>query len=165
MDYTQGAMRNATRSTYYPCNSEPMSQGTRSRQLALYVILESPLNMMCDTPSNYQREPECTEAISQIPTVWDETIVLDGKMGEYVVMARRKGDCWYVGGITNWEARTVNVDLSFLPEGSRQAVLFKDGVNADRIARDYKRESLTVGKQQPLQIHLAPGGGFLLKIQ
>lgn len=165
MDYTQGAMRNANRSTYYPCNSEPMSQGTRSRQLALYVILESPLNMMCDTPSNYQREPECTEAISQIPTVWDETIVLDGKMGEYVVMARRKGDCWHVGGITNWEARTVNVDLPFLPEGSRQAVLFKDGVNADRIARDYKRESLTVGKQQPLQIHLAPGGGFLLKIQ
>ena len=97
MDYTQGAMRNASKGNYYPSNSEPMSQGTRCHQLALYMILDSPFNMLCDTPSNYEREQECTDFISAVPTVWDETVVLDGKMGEYIITARRKGDTWYIG--------------------------------------------------------------------
>lgn len=164
MDYTQGAMRNATRENYYPSNSEPMSQGTRCHQLAMYIILESPFNMLCDSPSNYMREPESTSFIAQVPTVWDETVVLDGKMGEYIITARRKGDTWYVGGLNNWDARDVEVDLSFLSSGSHKAVLFKDGVNAHRTARDYKREEVSVSSAQPLKVHLAPGGGFTLQI-
>lgn len=164
MDYTQGAMRNATRENYYPSNSEPMSQGTRCHQLAMYIVLESPFNMLCDSPSNYMREPESTSFIAQVPTVWDETVVLDGKMGEYFITARRKGDTWFVGGLNNWDARDVEVDLSFLSSGSHKAVLFKDGVNAHRTARDYKREEVSVSSAQPLKVHLAPGGGFTLQI-
>lgn len=164
MDYTQGAMRNATRENYYPSYSEPMSQGTRCHQLAMYIVLESPFNMLCDSPSNYMREQESTSFIAQVPTVWDETVVLDGKMGEYIITARRKGDTWYVGGLNNWDARDVEVDLSFLSSGSHKAVLFKDGVNAHRTARDYKREEVSVSSAQPLKVHLAPGGGFTLQI-
>ena len=165
MDYTQGAMRNASKGNYYPCNSEPMSQGTRCRQLALYVVFESPFNMLCDNPSNYMREPESTDFIAAIPTVWDESIVLDGKMGEYIVTARRKGDVWYIGGITDWTARDIEVDCSFLGDKAYNATLFKDGVNAHRVGRDYKRESFSVKKDSKLKIHLAPGGGFALQIK
>ena len=165
MDYTQGAMRNASKSNYYPCNSEPMTQGTRCRQLALYVIFESPFNMLCDTPSNYMREQESTNFIAEIPTFWDESIVLDGKMGEYIVTARRKGNTWYVGGITDWTARDLEVDCSFLSGKMYNATLFKDGMNAHRVGRDYKRESLQVNGDSRLKVHLAPGGGFALKIE
>lgn len=165
MDYTQGAMRNASKGNYYPCNSEPMSQGTRCRQLALYVVFESPFNMLCDTPSNYMREPESTGFIADVPTVWDESIVLDGKMGEYIVTARRSGNVWYVGGITNWTARDVEVDCSFLGDKTYDATLFKDGANAHRIGRDYKCESIRIKNDGKLKIHLAPGGGFALKIK
>ena len=159
MDYTQGAMRNATKKSYYPCNSQPMSQGTRCRQLALYLIFDSPFNMLCDTPTNYEAEPECLDFISKVPVVWDERRVLSAKVGEYVIEACRKGDTWYVGGITNWEARTVSLDLSFI-EG-KQMELFVDGINAHRHAEDYKKTVGTV--PATLTIHLAPGGGFALK--
>ena len=166
MDYTQGAMRNTSKGNYYPCNSEPMSQGTRCRQLALYVVFESPFNMLCDNPGNYMREPESTDFIAGIPTVWDESIVLDGKMGEYIVTARRSGNVWYVGGITDWTARDIEVDCSFLGDDkTHNATLFKDGVNAHRVGRDYKRESLSINKNSKLKIHLAPGGGFALQIK
>ena len=159
MDYTQGAMRNATKKSYYPCNSQPMSQGTRCRQLALYLIFDSPFNMLCDTPTNYEAEPECLDFISKVPVVWDERRVLSAKIGEYVIEACRKGDTWYVGGISNWEARTVNLDLSFI-EG-KQMELFVDGINAHRHAEDYKKSVGTV--PTTLTVHLAPGGGFALK--
>ena len=162
MDYTQGAMRNASKKNYYPSNSEPMSQGTRCRQLALYVILESPFNMLCDTPSNYEREQECTDFISAIPTVWEETIVLDGKLGEYILTARRSGDTWYIGGLTDWNARDLEVDLSFLDNKNYTGKLFRDGINADRAARDYKAESITAKKGDKVKVHLASGGGFAL---
>ena len=165
MDYTQGAMRNASKGNYYPCNSEPMSQGTRCRQLALYVVFESPFNMLCDNPSNYMREPESTDFIAAIPTVWDESIVLDGKMGEYIVTARRSGNVWYVGGITDWTARDIEVDCSFLGDKTYNATLFKDGANAHRVGRDYKRESLQIKNDSKLKIHLASGGGFALQIE
>ncbi|KAA6333017.1 alpha-glucosidase, partial [termite gut metagenome] len=113
LDYTQGAMRNASRGNYYPRNSEPMSQGTRCRQLATYVVFHSPFNMLCDTPSNYMREAESLDFIAAIPTVWDESITLDGKVGEYIVTARRHGKTWYIGGMTDWDARDITVDLSF----------------------------------------------------
>ena len=165
MDYTQGAMRNATKENYRACNTEPMSQGTRCHQLALYMILDSPFNMLCDTPSNYEREQECTDFISAVPTVWDETVVLDGKMGEYIITARRSGNTWYIGGITNWDARDLEVDLSVLGEKAYNGKLFKDGVNAHRIARDYKAEAVQAKKGDKMKIHLAPGGGFALVLK
>ncbi len=165
MDYTQGAMLNGTKSNYRASNSEPMSQGTRCHQLAMYLVFDSPFNMLCDTPSNYMREEECTDFIAGVPTVWDETVVLDGKMGEYIVTARRKGDTWYVGGMTNWTPRDITVDLSFLNPGNHTATIFKDGVNAHRIARDYKRTEEKVSNNSKLNIHLAPGGGFAAQIK
>ena len=115
--------------------------------------------MLCDSPSNYLREPECTEWIAAIPTVWDQTVVLDGKIGEYVVMARRKGSVWYVGAITNWEPRDLELDLSFIPAG--KAEVFADGVNAHRAARDYKKSMVELDGK--VKIHLAPGGGWTLR--
>ena len=164
MDYTQGAMRNATRGNYRPVNSEAMSQGTRCRQLAEYVIFESPLNMLCDSPSNYMREPECTGFIAEIPSVWDETAALDGKIAEYIAMARRSGDVWYVGAMTDWNARDMTLDLSFLGEGNYEMTVYRDGINADRAARDYVKETLDVPASRKIDIHMAPGGGFAAKI-
>ena len=165
IDYTQGAMRNAAKGNYYPSNSEPMSQGTRCHQLATYVVFESPFNMLCDAPSNYMREPESLEFIAAIPTVWDETITLDGKMGEYVITARRNGTTWYIGGMTDWDARDLKVDLSFLENKNYKTTLFKDGVNAHRTGRDYKKETFQLNGKQMLEIHVAPGGGFALKLE
>ena len=164
MDYTQGAMRNAIRSNYFPVNSEPMSQGTRCHQLATYVIFESPLNMLCDNPSNYRREAECANFIADIPTVWDKTVALDGKVGEYVAIARQHGNEWYVGALTNWDARELTLDLSFLGEGNYTLELFKDGINADRAARDYKKEVISVPADRKVTIKMAPGGGWAAKI-
>ena len=164
MDYTQGAMRNATRGNYRPVNSEAMSQGTRCRQLAEYVVFESPLNMLCDSPSNYMREPECTEFISGIPTVWDETVAMDGKIAEYIAMARRSGDVWYVGAMTDWNTRDMTLDVSFLGEGDYEMVIYRDGINADRAACDYAKETLDVPASRKINIHMAPGGGFAARI-
>ena len=163
MDYTQGAMRNAARQDFVPVERHAGSQGTRCHQLALYAIFDSPLNMLCDTPINYEREQECTDFIAAIPTVWDETLVLDGVMGEYIVTARRKGDDWYIGGITNWTPRDLTLDLSFLSADARYEVdWYLDGVNAHRNATDYKH--IKEGLETSKNIHLAPGGGFAAKI-
>ena len=164
MDYTQGAMRNATRGNYHPVYNEPMSQGTRCRQLSQYVIFDSPLNMLCDSPSNYMREQECLEFIAEIPTVWDETKGLCGEVGKYIAMARRSGDEWYVGAMTDWSSRELVLDLSFLPEGSYQVEIYRDGANAYRIARDYKKEIIDLPSDRKLTVNMAPGGGFAAKI-
>lgn len=164
LDYTQGAMRNATRSNYHPVYNEPMSQGTRCRQLAEYVVFESPLNMLCDSPSNYTREKECLEFIAEIPTVWDETRGLCGEVGKYIAMARRSGDDWYVGGMTDWNDRTLTLDLSFLQQGAYSVELYRDGVNADRRASDYKKEVFDLPLNGLLKVKMAPGGGFAAKI-
>ena len=165
LDYTQGAMKNAAKGHYHPVWSEPMSMGTRCHQLGEYMIFDSPLCMLCDSPSNYRKEPECTGFIAKLPTVWDETLPLAGKVGDYVVMARTKGDDWYVGGITNWDERDVVLDLSFLGEGVWEAELFRDGVNADRNGTDYRREVLTLENSRTLPLHMAPGGGFALVLR
>nr|WP_320038075.1 glycoside hydrolase family 97 protein [uncultured Bacteroides sp.] len=165
MDYTQGAMRNAAKGNYAPINSEPMSQGTRCHQLGLYVILESPFNMLCDNPSNYMRETECLDFITKIPTVWDDTKVLDGKIGEYIVTQRRSGNNFYVGGLTDWTPRDLSINFSFLGKGDYKATVFKDGKNAHRAGRDYKKEDLIVNASSTLNIHLAPGGGFAIKLE
>ena len=164
MDYTQGAMRNATRSNYRPVNSEPMSQGTRVRQLAQYVIFEAPFNMLCDNPSNYMAEPECTQFIAEIPTVWDETVALNGEISKYVTIARRTGNQWYLGSMTNWDARTLEVDLSFLGTGNYKAEIFCDGVNAHRTAMDYRKDTVDVPANRKMTLKMAPGGGFVMKI-
>ncbi len=164
LDYTQGAMKNATKSNYRAVNTEAMSQGTRCRQLAQYVVFEAPLNMLCDSPSNYEREPECTKFIASIPTVWDETVVLDGKIGEYIAIARRKGKEWYIGAMTNWEQRFLDIDLSFLGEGEYNIEIFRDGVNADKVAKDYKQEVISVLKDRKLSIYMASGGGWIARI-
>ncbi len=165
MDYTQGAMSNASRGNYRPINTEPMSQGTRSRQLALYVVFDSPLNMLCDSPTNYMKEPESLEFIAQIPTVWDESVALNGEVAKYVTLARRKGNDWYIGGITGWDERDMSIDLSFLPQGEYRMTLFRDGANAHRKGSDYKREVRNVTSGDNLSVHLAPGGGFAVKLE
>ena len=165
MDYTQGAMNNANRSCFRPINDAPMSPGTRAHQMALYMILYSPLNMLCDSPTNYRREQECTDFIASVPTVWDETIVLDGKMGEYIIMARRKGNEWFLGGITDWTPREINVDLTSLNlTAGSQMTIFTDGVNAGRNGNDYKRENRDIDGSSPLKINMAAGGGFAARI-
>lgn len=164
MDYTQGAMRNAARGNYRPVNSEAMSQGTRCRQLAEYVIFDSPLNMLCDSPSNYMKEKECTDFIATVPEIWDETRGLDGKVGEYVAIARRNGQVWYVGAMTDWSARELTLDLGFLPEGEYVVELFRDGVNADRAACDYRKETVDLPADRKIAVKMAPGGGWAAKI-
>ena len=162
MDYTQGAMRNAQRNSFSANWYEPMSQGTRCRQLAEYVIFESPFNMLCDSPSNYLNEDECTQFIASVPTTWDETVVLDGKVGEYLVIARRKDFRWYVGAITNWEERDLYLDLSVLPNfGAKSGHIFRDGPNANRVARDYVSEQAQVMGNK-VKVHLAKGGGAVM---
>ena len=166
MDYTQGAMLNGGRWNYHPCWMEPMSQGTRCHQLALYIVLESPLNMLCDSPTNYEREPVYTRFVSEIPTVWDETRVLQGEVGEYIVTARRNGNTWYIGGITNWTSRDIEIDIRELGVKSEQlgVELYTDGVNAQRKGSDYRHSTLNT-EHPTLNIHLAPGGGFVAKIE
>ena len=165
MDYTQGAMLNGTKKTYHPSDVAPMSQGTRVHQLAEYVIFLSPLNMLCDSPMNYEANPECTEFIAKIPTVWDETIPLKSVIGEYVAVARRHGSTWYVGAITNWTPRDLTLDRAPLKVGGRTATAFVDGVNADKFAQDYKKKTLQIPDNGQLPIHLAPGGGFAMVIR
>ena len=162
LDYTQGAMKNANKNNFAAIYTEPMSQGTRCRQLAEYVIFESPFNMLCDSPSNYMKEEECTQFIASVPTTWDETIVLDGKVGEYLVTARRKDFHWYVGAITNWEERNIEIDLGVLPNfGAKSGHIFRDGINANRVAKDYVSEQAQVWGNK-VKVHLAKGGGAVM---
>ena len=161
MDYTQGAMRNANKDNYRAVWSEPMSQGTRCRQLAEYVIFESPFNMLCDSPSNYRDEEECARFIAEIPTVWDETIALDGKVGEYTVIARRSGDRWFVGGITNWDEREIEIDLSELCLKTNKGVEFRDGINANKIAEDYNKNNISI-ENNVYKAKMSKGGGFVI---
>lgn len=164
MDYTQGAMRNASKSNYRPVYNEPMSQGTRCRQLAEYVVFDSPLNMLCDSPSNYIAEAECTEFIAACPETWDESLGVNGEIGKYITIARRSGDAWYVGALTGWDERDLTIDLSFLGEGEWTLDIFEDGPNAQKAARDYVHTTATVPADRKITAHLAPGGGWVAKI-
>lgn len=164
MDYTQGAMLNGTKKTYYPSYSNPMSQGTRAHQLGMYVVFFSPLNMLCDSPTHYEQEAECTRFISSIPTVWDETVPLEGKVGEYVIMARRKGNSWYVGGLNNWKERTVKLQLGRLHAAGRKAEIYYDGPNAEKMAQDYAKKTISIPEDGTVELQMAPGGGFAIAI-
>jgi alpha-glucosidase len=164
MDFTPGAMLNATKTTFAPIHSHPMAMGTRCNQLAMYVVYESPLQMLSDSPSNYLREPEAMEFLAPVPTEWDETRVLDGKIAQYVVVARRNGRDWYLGAMTDWTARSLDIDLSFLPQGSFTMDAYQDGINADRNASDYKKTMTQVTRASKLKLQLAPGGGWAARI-
>ncbi len=164
MDYTPGAMRNATKTTFAPVFGQPMALGTRCHQLAMYVVFESPLQMLSDSPSNYLREPETMEFLAPVPTEWDETKVLDARIAEYVVVARRNGKDWYLGAMTDWTPRNLEIDLSFLPDGNFTMEAYRDGVNADRNASDYKKTTTQVNKTTKLKLPLASGGGWAARI-
>lgn len=165
VDYTPGAMRNAAKRDFKPIYHNPMSQGTRCHQLAAYVVHDSPLTMLADNPTIYRKEQECTDFIVGMPNKGiDETRILQGKLGEFIVTARRTGSAWYVGGMTDWTPRNVTLDFSFLGEGTYDVILFRDGINADRQAEDYVKEAFSVTSTSRKNIWLAPGGGFAMSV-
>ena len=151
-DYTPGAFLNGTRETFVPYKPAPMSQGTRCHQLAEYVVFDGPMQMLCDGPARYEAEPECAEFIYRVPTVWDETRVLDGRIGDYIVTARRKGDTWYIGALTDWNARDLVVDLWALglPEASVEA--WEDGPDAEVLGKAVFSIERKVGRSHPEKI-------------
>ncbi|MCF8357713.1 MAG: glycoside hydrolase family 97 protein [Prolixibacteraceae bacterium] len=164
MDYTPGAMRNATKETFFANNSMPMSKGTRCAQLAMYVLYEVPFQMLSDNPTVYRKEQECTDFIAKVSTTFDETVALAGEVGEYAAIARRKGDTWFVGALTNWTPRELVLDFSFLEDGDFEAVVFSDGINADRDATDYKKEIIPVTSGSKIKVRMMNGGGWAARI-
>ena len=165
MDYTPGAMRNASdRKRFAPIFEAPMSLGTRAHQLALYVVFESPLQMLADSPSAYQAEPEVMDFLGPVPSVWDETRVLQAKLGDYVAIARRRGNDWWIGAITDGDERSLSIDLSFLPAGSYELDAFADGPNAERWGGDYQRSKTRVDRSTGFNVRLAPGGGWTARL-
>lgn len=165
VDFTPGAMRNGTRENWVECYQNPVSMGTRCHQAACYVVHDSPFTMLCDAPTSYEREPDYTSFIAGIPDEWDETRVLQGEIGKYIVTARRKGDTWYVGGQTNWDERRITLPLNFLGEGSFLMTLLYDGINADHNAEDYLFDRRIYGSNDTLTVQMASGGGFVAKIK
>jgi alpha-glucosidase len=165
MDYTPGAMRNSNSANFRAISSMPMSKGTRVHQLAMYVVFEVPVQMLSDNPTIYMREKECTDFITKIPTTFDETVPLDGKVAEYVAIARKKGDTWFVGAMTNWTPRELTIDFSFLGDGNYKTEVFRDGINSDRDATDYKKEVINIKKGDKLTVKLMNGGGWTARLE
>lgn len=166
VDYTPGAMRNATKADWRAMYYTPASMGTRCHQLAAYIVHDSPFTMLCDAPTNYLNEQECVDFMASLPVEVDSTFIASGELGKYIVTVRKKDVNWYVGGMTNWDERDVQLDFSFLPAGvSYTAVLFKDGVNANKQAEDYQKETIRIDKDSRLTLHLASGGGFAMKLE
>ncbi len=165
MDYTPGAMLNATQKQFTPVWDRPMSQGTRCHQLAMYVVYESPLQMLADNPSNYYREPETMTFLEQVPVTWDETRVLAAKVGDYVIIARKNENKWYIGGMTDFSARQIEISLTFLTEGMHKITLWKDGANADKTATDFKVENRMLTRMDKILVEMAPGGGWAAIIE
>ncbi|MCY1720607.1 glycoside hydrolase family 97 protein [Prolixibacteraceae bacterium Z1-6] len=165
MDFTPGAMINANKKNFSIVFTEPMSPGTRCHQLGMYVVFESPLQMLADNPSNYYREPECMEFLSVVPSVWDDTKVLEAKVSDYIAVARRSGDSWYVGAMTDWDPRELELKLDFLGDGNYTMKVWKDGINADKHASDFAREEVTVTSSSKVKVKMAPGGGWAAIIQ
>jgi len=166
MDFTPGSMVNGGLRNFQPIYNQPMSQGTRCHQLAMYVVYESPLQMLADSPTNYLRELECLDFLAKVPTVWDETHVLDAKIADYVLVAKRNGAAWYVGAMTDATPRDLTIDFGFLAAGSGayEITLYQDGINADRNGNDYKMVKRTLTAADKLAIHLAPGGGWAARL-
>lgn len=164
MDYTPGAMVNMQKHDFVPVFYRPASQGTRVHQMAMYVVYESPLMMLADSPSQYRRNQECSAFMAGVPVTWDETRVLAAKAGDYITLARRKGDTWYLGSMTDWSPRTLEADLSFLQSGKYTMEIFRDGINADHYGEDYKHLTIDASAGGKVKIDMAPGGGWVAKI-
>jgi len=165
MDYIPATMRNSTRDNFRPVGDYPMGQGTRAHAMAMFVIVNSPLTMLPDSPSDYYRERECTQFLKDIPVIWDESILLDGKIAGYTVMARRSGEDWYVGAITNWDKRTIDLKTEFLGDGTFELEAIVDGINASARAEDYRRKKLTFSAGDKIKIDMASGGGWIAHIK
>ncbi len=161
MDFTPGSVLNTTREDYAGNWGHPMTLGTRAHQAAMFVVFESPLQMICDSPSNYDNAPGYAEFLSKIPVTWDETIGIKAEIGDYLLMARRKGDKWYIAAMTDWTPRDLKLSLNFLPAGKWSMESMSDGSNAHRQATDHKFETKTVSSGETLNLHLAPGGGWV----
>jgi len=166
LDYEPGNMKNETAENFKPMSNKPTSLGTRIHQMAMFVVNESPYAKMGGNPADYLKEPEFTQFCVDIPTVWDETKVIDSKLGDYVVMVRQaaNGD-YYLVAMNDWTSRDFTIDCSFLKEGKYEIEIYKDGMNADRYASDYQHEIVEITNYSSLNIHLAPGGGWVGKIR
>ncbi len=164
MDYTPGAMVNAQPENFKIIFNRPMSKTTRAHQMAMYVIFESPLQMLADSPSNYLKEHESTQFISKVPTVWDETIILSAKLSDHIITARRSKQEWFVGVMGNSKKRDFIIDLSFLSSGDYTMESFADGKNAHRYASDYQRDIQKVTANNKINIKLAPSGGWVARL-
>lgn len=168
MDYTPGAMNNFQPNVYRADRPNSGSIGTRAYQLALYVLFESGLQMLADNPTLYYRNADCTEFITRVPTTWDETIALTAEVGEVAIVAKRKGDKWFIGGMTNnkQDVREIEICLDFLNNGKNYKMTsFKDGINAGRQAMDYRRDESSVKKNDVIKIKMARNGGFAAVIE
>lgn len=165
MDYEPGLLNNAAQGGFRALPGMVMSQGTRCHQLAMFVVYDSSIQLFSGNPSQGMREPGFMEFLAAIPTTWDETSVVAGKIGEYIVTVRRHGDEWYVAGMNNWDRRDYTLSLDFLDDGNYAATVCKDGVNADRYAADYLFETSAVNKACCLPLSMAPGGGFVIRIR
>jgi alpha-glucosidase len=165
VDFTPGAMHNGTRQNWVECYQNPVSMGTRCHQAACYVVHDSPFTMLSDSPSNYELEPDYTKFIASIPATWDETRILQGELGKYIVTARRKGDTWYLGGQANWDGHDIELPLNFLGEGSYATTMLTDGINANHNAEDYLLDTQFHHNGETIRLRLASGGGFVIKFE
>jgi len=164
LDYEPGILNNATRQQFRPIGQKVMSQGTRCHQLSMFIIYDSPMQIFSGNPSQGLMEPEFMQFLGSFPTTWDETRVFEAKVADYIITARRKGNDWYVAGMTDWSPRTMELHMDFIGDGKYKAVICKDGINADRYPSDYLLEESIWQRSKPLQVSMAPGGGFVLKL-
>lgn len=166
MDYTPGGLRNTAKGDFSPCYNFPEVQGTRAHQAAMYVVYFAPLQMLCDSASEYLKSPEILKFMAETPTTWDETKVLEGKIGKYVVIARRSGEDWYIGGMCDWDGKEVDIDLSkiLLPDTEYKVEIIRDGANAGRVGTDFKYCVKSLTSADKLKLKMAPGGGFAVKL-
>ncbi len=165
MDYTPGAMVNLQKDNFAPMFTRPASMGTRAHQLAMYIVYLSPLQMLSDSPTHYRANPDCLPFLRRVPVTWDETRVLAAEVGGHVAVARRHGDTWYLGAMTNWTARELSIPLDFLPPGKHKMTAWSDGLNADRHGQDVQVTRRPVVASTTLEVRMAPGGGFAAIIE
>jgi len=165
MDYEPGILDNATKKTFRPIETKVMAPGTRCHQLAMFVVYESPIQIFAGNPSTGMQEAAFMELLGSIPTTWDETKIIDAKVGEYIITARKKGDDWFIASMGNWNEHELKLSLDFLDDGDYTAVICEDGVNADRYPSDYKITEKKIVKSETININLAPGGGFMMRIK
>jgi alpha-glucosidase len=165
LDYTPGSMRNSAEGNFQQNFENPMSYGTRCHQLGMFVVYFAPLQMLCDAPTEYEKYPDILKFLSEVPVTWDETKALEGKIGEYVVVARKKGNNWYIGGLNNWTEREIEIDLSTFTNGTYKAEMLTDGINANRNAEDYNYQTKEVKSSEKIKVTMKKGGGFVLVLK